>query len=240
LISAKRDTNKLATIVVLAAMAIVASIFVLQHWRPGSKPAPDAGLGKIAVDAAQRPSVPSPNPAIKLPDRGRDRSDSTELRVRGQVAEPLRAPPLSGTDDSVIGVPFPVPASAEGVCTISKRLHGPDLCERQHKLLAKMAKEPRDLAWAAKTETLIQDEVTSLSPGNYSIRNIECRSSICAVEMESLSDWYSGATIEFDNANNLVDGFRLHAVETDSVGREIKVSLVLFNKFDSKGSHSIH
>jgi hypothetical protein len=123
---------------------------------------------------------------------------------------------------------------------MGKRQHGSDLCERQHNRLAEMAKEPRDLAWAAKTESLIQDEVLSLSPGDYSIRNIECRSSICAVEIESVSSWYSAASIKFEDATGLVDGLRMSAVETDSVGREVKVSLVLFNKFyDSTSSHSI-
>jgi hypothetical protein len=236
---AKRDTNRLA-IGVLAVMLVVACVFVLKKWSPRFNSDLHGDHGVISAFTDERSHVVSVDSQTPPPIRERDRSHSTELTQRNQVDVPPKARPLSGTDDSVIGVPFLVPASLERVCVLGERKQGVDLCERQHNLLAEMAKQPRDLAWAAKTETLIQDEVLSLSPGDFFIRNIECRSSICAVELESPTSWYSGASYEFDAANGLVDGVTMGgAVETDSEGRQVKVSVVLFTKFDYTTSRSI-
>jgi hypothetical protein len=134
----------------------------------------------------------------------------------------------SRIDRSVVGTAFPVPDSIETSCG---RKNG-DFCERQHRALAEMAQEPRDEAWATKTESLIQHEIISQGPGIYSIRNIECRTSICAVEVQSLSGAYVGATYDFLTANNLVDGLRIAAPpETDSFGRQISVAVVIFVRF---------
>jgi hypothetical protein len=139
---------------------------------------------------------------------------------------------VADPDASFIGISFPVSASVETPCTRNKLRHKLDLCERQHNALAEMAQEPRDNIWAPKTETLIQDKVTSQGPGIYSVRNIECRSSICAVEVESLSDPYIGADYDFLATNGLIDGLTLFATpETDSSGRQINVTLVIFTKF---------
>jgi hypothetical protein len=69
-----------------------------------------------------------------------------------------------------------------------------------------MAQEPRNIACAHNTEALIQGEVLSEGPGIYSIRNIECRSSICAVEVESTADAYISASNKFLTDNDLIDG----------------------------------
>jgi hypothetical protein len=133
----------------------------------------------------------------------------------------------TGSDASVIGVVFPASASVEASCKRKKL----DFCEKQHNVLAEMAKEARDKAWAVKTETLIQDEVISQGPGIYSIRNIECRTSICAAEVESLSDAYVGADYNFLATNGLLDELRMvGAPETDNSGRQISVALVIFTK----------
>jgi hypothetical protein len=98
----------------------------------------------------------------------------------------------------------------------------------------KMAQEPRDNAWAADTESLIQDEVVSRKPGTYSIRNIECRSSICAAEVASLSNGYVGETYDFLHTNDLVDAYSyLGSLETDDLGRPVSVTVVFFFKWSS-------
>jgi hypothetical protein len=137
----------------------------------------------------------------------------------------------SAVDRSVIGVPFPVSPSVETSCKVTGKV---DLCERPRKVLAKMIQEPRDEAWAAKTEALIQDEVVAEGPGIYSIRNIECRSTTCAVEVESLSDAYVGATSNFINANDLVYGFDMGlGRETDDLGRPVLVTFLFFFKWSA-------
>ena len=94
-----------------------------------------------------------------------------------------------------------------------------------------MAQEARDEVWATKTETLIQDEVMTQGSEIFSIRNIECRSSICAVEVQSSADAYVGASYNFLAINHLVDGLRIVGVpETDDLGHQISVALVIFVK----------
>lgn len=129
---------------------------------------------------------------------------NSEASVQERAAQPSggtqQPTPLGGfrVDRSVIGIPFPVSPSVEASCKLTGKI---DLCERPHSELAKMTQEPRDEAWAAKTEALIQDEVMSERPGVYTIRNIECRSSICAVEIESPPDAYIAPTYAFLNSN---------------------------------------
>src|ERR1700722_19996001 len=134
---------------------------------------------------------------------------NSEAFVQKRAAQPssgTRQPTPSGgsrVDRSVIGIPFPVSPSVEASCKLTGKI---DLCERPHSALAKMTQEPRDEAWAAKTEALIQDEVVSERPAIYTIRNIECRSSICAVEIESPPDAYIAPTYNFLKSNDLVYG----------------------------------
>jgi hypothetical protein len=49
--------------------------------------------------------------------------------------------------------------------------------------LDQMARESRDTKWANEKEAAMQ----TLLEGSYSIRNIECRATICAVEVERLA-----------------------------------------------------
>jgi hypothetical protein len=85
-----------------------------------------------------------------------------------------------GTDSAVIGTPFPVSASVTARCTRDKIV-----CPHVYKKLAQFTQESRDNAWAAQEEADIQTQIESLGPDKYSIRNLECRTTICAVEVSS-------------------------------------------------------
>jgi hypothetical protein len=82
-------------------------------------------------------------------------------------------------DKSVIGVPFPISTSVDIGCQKFPS------CDEMRKRLSELANEPRDSAWATEMESLIQNNVMSQGPDKYSIRDVECRSSLCSVETAS-------------------------------------------------------
>jgi hypothetical protein len=117
-----------------------------------------------------------------------NRPDSTTNRaVLAQVTNENkpRPPPAmhADIDASVVGTPFPISASVVAGC----RDHE---CDKVREQLAKMADEPRDSAWATEMEIEIQNNIISKGQDRYMIRDIECRTSICAVETASLFGLY--------------------------------------------------
>jgi hypothetical protein len=90
-----------------------------------------------------------------------------------------RVSTISGIDESVVGQAFQVSASVREGCT-----RDAIECPLVMDSVARMIKEPRDIDWAAKMEEKIQGAVDIQGPGKYVIRNLECRTSICILEVE--------------------------------------------------------
>jgi hypothetical protein len=84
---------------------------------------------------------------------------------------------------AVIGRPFPVSPSVESGCKLD------DSCSDLHQMLSRFAEEPRDPAWASEMEGKLRDLVM-LDSGEYTVRDVECRTSICLVEVASLYGVY--------------------------------------------------
>lgn len=65
-------------------------------------------------------------------------------------------------------------------------------CEADLEVLRALGEEPRDRAWAKRMESKIRARVMSKEPGKYSIRALECRTSLCAAEVVShFGSYYS-------------------------------------------------
>lgn len=114
---------------------------------------------------------------------------------------------------SVIGRPFPLSASVEEDC---ERFRD-EICTGLRRTLDQMAKEPRDPRWASRIEEVLRNRMITLEPGKFVIRNIECRSSACAVEVESRIGSFSGGSgsYEFDKANGIYLDQISHGYERD-------------------------
>jgi len=129
-------------------------------------------------------------------------------------------------DDTVIGRPFPVSKSVKDPCRI-----GP--CLEVVQLLSKMAKEPRDLAWAADFEARL-GEIVMAAHGEFTIRAIECRRSLCAVEVASVHGMFPFETrIESSQLTPqevLWVGIGDFGFETDSSGNRVTVGLTIFRR----------
>ena len=138
-----------------------------------------------------------------------------------------------GEDYSYVGVPFPVSASIQPGCAKWDLCLGS--CTAAFNRLATMKDEPRDLDWAPKMEQKIQDEIVSEGGGGFGVRNVECRRTICALEVISrLSPpWgaYSTPPLEFLNPNKLFSNVCGYSPsETDESGVKTTVTLVVYRR----------
>jgi hypothetical protein len=86
----------------------------------------------------------------------------------------------SGADSA--GVPFPISQSVKASCEQISHL-GKASCADIHAALDRLQKESRDFAWAGEMERII-DELVAVHPG-FSVRSLVCRTTVCAVEVES-------------------------------------------------------
>jgi hypothetical protein len=137
-----------------------------------------------------------------------------------------------GTDDAYVGVPFPVSASIESGCN---GRHYVPTCTTVFARLATMMQEPRDLAWASRMEQKIQDEIISEGDGSFGVRNVECRLTICALEVTSrLSPPYGvyiTPPLEFINTNQLYSNVLGYSpTEADDSGVKTTITLVVYRR----------
>lgn len=165
----------------------------------------------------------------------RDHSASQE-RNSTQTGADNRAEPKKldaafesrSVDDSVVGIPFPVSKSILSDCAKSPS----HACGPNKALLEKMAEEPREEPWASLSERAIRDFV-KLEPGTdrprsvaYTIRNLECRKSICFVETASHMKGFHSQLFYFERANELTAGYSLGSHETKEDGTRVYVTLL--------------
>ncbi len=190
---------------------------------------------------ADHPIASSGNSRSKL-ERRSDMPSPMATPAKPSLAYPGGAPMQGGSesptpksvareepDDSVIGRPFPVSASVEARCR-NWANKADDPCEDVHKLLSRMAQEPRDTAWAAQMEEEIRDQVMTGSPGKYSIRAVECRTSVCAVEVASLFGLYFGPKYDDPLSSKLEQGIHTWGYEFDASGGRITVTVMPFTR----------
>jgi hypothetical protein len=151
------------------------------------------------------------------------------------VAEAVHSHSETSDSAAVIGRAFPASAAVEDDCK-RKRDY---ICDDVHEKLAKMATEPRDTTWAAEMEALIQQDVLSEEePGRFRIRDIECRTSLCAAEVESTfsvngtyGSYMGGMQIHHDALNAaLHTNFNTFAYETDPSGARVTVTVITFTR----------
>lgn len=73
-----------------------------------------------------------------------------------------------------------------------------DNCKQLDKILAEMAAQPRDFAWAPDTEARLARVLIGTARGVH-IRALECRSTRCAAEIASVTD-YPRVSLSLDDA----------------------------------------
>jgi hypothetical protein len=126
---------------------------------------------------------------------------------------------------AVMGRPFPISTS---VATDCRRLAG--TCDEGLQLLSKMVQEPRDAEWAKEMESRLRAHFLTAQPGKYSIRAIECRSTVCAAEVASPDGPYLGGPYSFVAANDLYNGPSFLGYETGELGATVTVTPQMFER----------
>jgi hypothetical protein len=154
-------------------------------------------------------------------------SSSAVMSQKEQIIKEKSVTPITtphGIDNSVEGQSFEISASIKQGCK-SDHIE----CPLVMASVGKMVKEPRDMDWAAKMEATIQSAFDSQGSDKYVIRNVECRTSICILEVEG---HVPEATNRYEGA--IVFSLRPHALtsvrEHDSSGASYRVELMDFER----------
>jgi hypothetical protein len=180
-------------------------------------------------------AVPSSNPAPEMirasgPERT-ERPAATLLRSEdSEPTSEVVIPTETSDPGAVIGRPFPVSASVEDECTeMVARLGDQSPCALRIELLSRMAQEPRDPVWAATTEKKIRDFVAT-EADQFTIRAVECRQSICALEVESIhGPWFTfGYGTEPDKVLREREGSTAH--ERNESGDRVTVTFTVYER----------
>jgi hypothetical protein len=136
-------------------------------------------------------------------------------------------------DSSVVGHPFPVSESILAAC---ERANPSKWCTPNKKLLDEMAEEPREEPWATMAERAIR-ALVELEPGTempravtYTIRALECRTSICFVETTSIMGAFYTQLYYFEETSGLTAQYSISGTETDASGNKVYVTLWPFER----------
>ena len=147
------------------------------------------------------------------------------IRDQEAIADKSDARAPSRIDQAVVGQPFQISASLKEGCK-SDTVE----CPLVMASVARMVNEPRDIDWAIKMEEKIQSAVDKQRPGRYVIRNLECRTTTCILEVESHDGSfvarYDGAITSSLRPNGLTIGVS----EYDSSGASYRLELMDFER----------
>lgn len=169
---------------------------------------------------------------VEIPDRTVRSLDSPQPYTADIREEAAQDPPPRerGTDISVVGRPFPVSPSVAASCRAISG-GGDDACDSTWEPLKKMAQEPRSSAWAKEMESMLRDHIAQVDPGKYTIRALECRTSVCVIEVESIFGPYFGS---FDHDaplfKVLYPGIGAHGYESNPDATRITVTVMPYTR----------
>jgi hypothetical protein len=162
-------------------------------------------------------------------------SDKPAVKSQPLVKSRDRKNPDVSAPTAVEGRAFPVSEAIEIAC---QRLRD-YICNDVQEKLSEMSHEPRDSKWAGETEALIEHDILfGQEPGRFAIRDIECRTTLCAAEVESnfsengtYGGYMGGMAVNHDELNAaLHTNFSTVASENNSTGARVIVTLITFTR----------
>ena len=190
---------------------------------PGMQPLNETKSGLLGTE-----------PGVPLQDQQQlpaDAASGVQSEIRGQTRVQTEAQPAAqGVDYDVVGHPFPVSESILAACGPLDSNHARS-CTPNIKLLKEMAEEPREEPWATAAEQTIR-ALVELEPGTerprdvtYTIRALECRTSICFVETASIMGGFATQLYYFEKTSGLTAQYATDSTETDASGNKVHVTL---------------
>jgi hypothetical protein len=196
------------------------------HSREKSVPSPSSPVSLVpsvvaGLDQTQTvpPIASGPSASALSPQNGAQSQDPSPKDVD------------SSNPASVIGRPFLISASVEDRCKRLKQegRNGETECDWIYPFVTELAKEPRDPQWAPRAEAMLKGLLLA-EPDKYTIRNLECRTSICVVEYSSMLHQDLHPSYEFERDAGLNEEMRAFAFETDPMGARLAVTVLPFTR----------
>jgi hypothetical protein len=197
---------------------------------------PNVSADAKRLDNAGQSRLPTPFVVADHPFGLESESKNHPAATQYSVSEPQ---PLSsiGTEatnpDTVIGRRVPISASVEKPCRQDLAKWGKEAsCGEVLQLLSEMAQQPRDVEWADTTEAQVRNIVLAESTP-FTIRNIECRTSLCTAEVASTYGPFPFITrVGSDKQLNsgLLAWFADFGYESDPSGARVTVTLQMFKR----------
>jgi hypothetical protein len=183
------------------------------QWDRGQPPSSDS-----VVDSESRPSTAF-------------RRSQNETTPPSAASFEQQSIPDEKSEDSVAarayvrGTPFPLSPSVSHTCSQMAHL-GKASCADIYGLLDQMQNEPRDKEWAESMEQIIQHLVTN-HPG-YSVRALACRTTVCALEVESTLGVFRPDKRALSGKLSWID--QSYGYEVNNNTEKVKVTLVVFHR----------
>jgi hypothetical protein len=176
-------------------------------------------VGRLAGNDSETAGPSNPAANVDIASRAKA-APSTESPERGahQTASE------SGIDlaTALVGRPFPVSNSVAAGCKA-------DGCPELDQALAKFADEPRDPVWASKIEEKLREFIAT--DPQYTVRNLECRSTLCFAEVTSILGGFNDGIKSNDSLHGLLyTDNRVFGYERDPSSGRITVTLVKFSE----------
>lgn len=191
----------------------------------------------IAIERANMPRQDQTAKSSASVPQSVDRSPEVAKQNDGSDGSQLPKNSVA-TSDAAIDRPFPVSDSVMATCKKydaewerNPALGGdsPWTCSKLNELLPKLAEERRDEVWATRMEGKFR-ELIMAEAGNFEIRAIECRTSMCAVECASLDGLLPDPPYEFRRDNQLKTAERMWGYEIGPAGARVTVTLAVYTR----------
>ena len=200
-------------------------------WRePGTrvqKPEQSPGLTQT-----NKPDKTLPPPDQANATRRHDETLAADRGVTGLSIEPSTN--SSGVvDKTVIGRPLVISKTMESVLNVCReRVLGGrrDYCLITYNKLAALSQEPRDTTWAKFAEKEIRLAASREQTMQFQVRNVECRTTICAGEFASPFGIPSLFSYEHSMEIGIVSTSEEFGHERGPAGEKIVVTLRIFEK----------
>ena len=135
------------------------------------------------------------------------------------------------TPRSVIGRPFPVSAtvlSSRERCLKSDP--HPENCNVVFRDLEQFSKESRSVPWATDMEFRLRSHVEKVGDLRYAVRSLECRTSLCALEVTFTHDVFFGLSYDESMSLGLKNGWVEFGFEPAPGGQRIVVMLRTYRR----------
>lgn len=165
------------------------------------------------------------------------RNESLQQAIENPSSSPLSTneQSLGGTEDADRArIPFRVSDSIVRACD---EYQGEQIsCDRHFAVLARLKDEKRDSAWASSMEKSITSIVAAES--GFFIRALECRASVCAMEIES-TEYFDTNKFEI-LSNRLVEVDSIRGYEVNEKNEKIRVRSLTFERRDASSQAVSH